>query len=357
MGTHGWRSDRPLKHQLHERGYQFGFYQAVRLLEILYADQTPVGEGSKPDTEPVRFISTVSHNFPASEIFDVQPDDTGDDVSNMVVNFMGLAGCLGPLPDAYTELILERLRNKDKSLKDFLDIFNHRLISILYRVRKIYRPGFDFAHPAKSPFSRYFLSLMGLGTEGLQLRMAVKDQALLNYTALLSQKPRSMRNLELILSDYFKTPVKGIQLVGQWLKLDDDQLTRIGLSGQNQVLGQNALLGRRVWDQHEKFNLHFLSLSIDQFLEFLPPGSAYRPLYQITKFFSGIRFDFEFQLTLNADEVPRSRLSAKEGPRLGWTSWLRAGKKQGAKGEVRLSPHLLTQLKNDFGFDYERKPI
>ena len=39
----------------------------------------------------------------------------------MKVNFMGLTGPMGVLPYAYTELILERLRAKDKSLQSFLE--------------------------------------------------------------------------------------------------------------------------------------------------------------------------------------------------------------------------------------------
>jgi len=355
MGTHGWRSDRPLKDQLHEKGYQFGFYQAVRMLEKLYPEKTPVGEGSEPEKEPVRFASTVSHAFPASEIFEITAGRTKRRISAMTVNFMGLAGCLGPLPAPYTELIQERVRQKDTALRDFLDIFNHRLISILYRVRKIYRPGFDLKHPAKSHFSRYFLSLMGLGTTGLRDRMAVTDQALLNYTALLSQQPRSMSGLETLLSDYFKTSVKGIQLKGQWLRLDADQLTCIGHSGQNQILGRDALLAFRVWDQHEKFQLHFNTLSLENFLAFLPPGNAYRPLCEITKFYAGIRFDFEFLLTLKADAIPETCLDVKHGARLGWTSWIGSGKNQTRDGQIRLSPRLLAKLKNEFGFDYERR--
>ena len=39
----------------------------------------------------------------------------------MAVNFMGQTGAMGVLPYCYTELILNRLRAKDKTLQAFLE--------------------------------------------------------------------------------------------------------------------------------------------------------------------------------------------------------------------------------------------
>ena len=355
MGARGWGSDRSLTDLLLEKGYRFEFYQAVKLLEILNFDKIPVGEGSEPEKEPVRFKSRVSHDFPASEIYDIISKDHNAEPSEMVINFMGLAGCLGPLPIAYTELILEGLRRKDTAFRDFLDIFNHRLVSILFRVRKTFRFAFEFIPPVKSRFARYLFALMGLGTAGLQGRMNVKDRALLYYTGLLSQQPRSMSGLEYILSDYFKVKVKGVQLVGQLYPIESDDLTRIGISGQNQFLGRNALLGSRIWDQQGKFELQVECPTFDNFYAFLPPGRAYRAFCQLTRFYAGIEFDIDYILILPAREMPQSRPGDVQGPRLGWTSWLNPRSDQTEDGRVRISPRLLGKLKADFGFDYESK--
>jgi len=49
------------------------------------------------------------------------------------VNFMGIAGIQGPLPLPYTEILMSRMRQKDMAFRDFLDIFNHRLVSVFTR--------------------------------------------------------------------------------------------------------------------------------------------------------------------------------------------------------------------------------
>jgi type VI secretion system protein ImpH len=296
-----------------------------------------VGEGSEPGKEAVEFRSRVGIGFPASDIQEVSRAEKKGRAPAMNVNFMGLAGLLGPMPHAITELVLQREWYSDFAFADFLNIFNHRLISLFYRVRRMCRPGFDLKSPESTHFASYLFSLIGLGTIGTRNRMEVNDRALLLYTGILAQKPRSMMGLEAVLSDYFHVKVKGRALVGRWYNLEEDQITAIGITGRNQRLGQTAVAGSRVWNQQGKFGLDIGPLNLEEYMRFLPVGSGYLPLCQLTLFYAGQEFDFDFLLILKAREVPESRLSAKLGPYLGWTSWLKTRDfKRDAR--VRLGP-------------------
>ncbi len=257
--------------------------------------------------------------------------------AEMTVNFMGLAGGMGPLPMPDTELIIERVWNKDTAFRDFLDIFNHRLVSLMYRVRKMHRVGLELKAPDQSHVADYLFSLIGLGTEGLRGRMQVNDRALLLYTGLLAQQPRSAIGLELLLSDYFKVKVKVRQLCGAWYPLAEDQWTFIGPTGQNQYLGEGTVLGTHVWDQQGKLELHLGPLTLEEFLDLLPGERGFRSLCELTQFYVGDEFDFEIQLTLKAAEVPESRLSAVSGPKLGWTSWLKTREFEADDSRVKLT--------------------
>ncbi|MBW1766818.1 MAG: type VI secretion system baseplate subunit TssG [Deltaproteobacteria bacterium] len=347
MEPYSWGTDHPIEKLLFEEGHRFEFFQAVKLLEILYPEWVSVGEGVEPGKEAVRFKAKVDLQFPAGDLAEVIPPESDGKPAKMIVNFMGLAGVLGPLPPLYTELILDRVWNKDTALRDFLDIFNHRLISLMYRVRKKHRIGFEFKSPEHSHFARYLFSLMGLGTKGLQGRMKVEDRALLFHTSYLAQQPRSMIGLESLLSDYFKVKVKGIQFCGQWHLLEKDQISYIGISGQNQILGLNAVAGTRVWDQQGKFAICIGPLTLRDFLDFLPIGDVFTPLCELTRFYVGTELDFEVRLILKGDEVPESRLAGKDGPRLGWTSWLKTRRFQDEYAQVRLSTSLV-----DFKLSY-----
>ncbi|PYS51608.1 MAG: type VI secretion system baseplate subunit TssG [Acidobacteria bacterium] len=370
MGPYGWGKNHSVIEWLFAEGYRFDFFQAVRLLDILYSpEKSSQDEGIELDTKAmiarpsrsgatspsivpdsekvedfVRFKSAVGLNFPTTDISEVKLKPSSSDskpqcslefhdftpangeipMTEMTVNLMGLAGALGPLDMPTTELIIERAAKKDTALKDFLDIFNHRLISLLYRIRKMHRIGLEDEPPGQDKISKYLFSIIGLGTDGLMGRMMVRDRSLLHYAGLLSQQPRSIVGLELILSDYFKIKVKGHQFVGQWYDLDESQWTKIGeKSGQNNVLGQGAvIMGTRVWDQQAKIEIRLGPLSYQQFLNLIPNGWGYRALCDLTRFYLGDSLDISFRLVLKGEEIPLPMLGMKDEPLLGWTSWL-----------------------------------
>lgn len=338
MATHSWGTDRAVAEELFRAGHRFDFYQAVKLLERLHPGSTPVGEGTEPEKEAVRFKSKISQAFPAADIDAIHAPDRPGTPATMTVNFLGLAGSLSPLPPPYTELILERTWHQDTALRDFLDIFTHRLVSLLYRVRKKHHVGLDFTPPERDAFSSYLLALIGLRTDGLSGRLRVKDRALLFYAGLLAQQPRSMIGLETVLSDYFGIKVKGWQFCGRWYPLEDDQVTRIGVSGQQQWIGRGAVLGTRVWDQQGAVEIRLGPLTLAQFLDFLPPGRGFEPLCELIRFYVGDALDFHLRLLLQAAETPTGQLSYLHGSRLGWTSWLRTSGTRVDNAQVRLRP-------------------
>jgi type VI secretion system protein ImpH len=68
-------------------------------------------------------------------------------------------------------------------------------------------------------------------------------------------------------------------------------------------------------------------LTQEQYLSFLPSGSANRPLQELTRFFCGPELEVEAQLILKREEVPACSLGddGLAGPRLGWFTWVKSG--------------------------------
>jgi len=311
-----------LKELLASEPFRFHFFQAVRLLERMDPEHESVGKFVPLANEVVRFSSHQTTTFPASEIQTLSFREGKP--PKMTVNFMGLTGPLGLLSAYYTEYIIERVRRKDYALRDFLDIFNHRAISLFYQGWKKYRSNITQKNVGPNQLSSQLLALVGLGTPGLQGRQAVEDETFVHYAGLFSQHPRSALALEQILSDYFGVAVAVEQFAGAWYKLDRSSQSSLDDSGGSTgMLGFGAVLGDEVWDQQSVVRIRMGPLSLSQYLDLLPTGTAWEPLRSLVKFYFNDQLDFEVQLVLRSDETPRCELGSMDvnAPRLGWTTW------------------------------------
>jgi len=334
MATKGRPSDSDLESSLLKKllaaePFRFHFFQAVRLLERMAPEREAVGRFVPLANEVVRFSAHQSTSFPASEIQALSFPE--DNAARMTVNFMGLSGPMGLLTPYYTEYIIERMRRKDFALRDFLDIFNHRTVSLFYQGWKKYRSGITHEEAGVNPLSNQLLALVGLGIPGLQERQAVKDETFVYYAGLFAQHPRSAIALEQILSDYFGVDVEVQQFAGAWYKLDRISQSSLDDGGKStEQLGFGAVLGDEVWDQQSVVRIRLGPLSISQYLDFLPTGTAWEPLRSLVRFYFNDQLDFEVQLVLRRDETPRCELGSpgEDAPRLGWTTWAKTNDMQ-----------------------------
>jgi type VI secretion system protein ImpH len=315
-----------VKEDLSLEPWNFEFFQAVRLLEK-FGTGKPVGRFENPKEEAVRFASNPALVFPPSEIHSLKWSESGQ--PKLSVNFMGLIGQLGVLPTPYTEWINDRIRfSKDRTLLEFLDLFHHRVISLFYQAWEKYRFPVAFERDRDDRFTRYMLSLIGLGTVGLRHRLSVPDEAMVFYTGLLGLQPRSATAFRQVLQDYFAVPVEIEQFVGTWRPIPESDQTRTGDEREySEQLSLGAVAGDEVWDTQSTGRVVLGPLTFSQYLDFLPMGSAFKPLHELTEFFCRREIDFEVQLILRRDETPGVLLDYEgmtNEPLLGWTTWLKS---------------------------------
>ena len=330
MATPGGGSDSPVdlsevEELLRSEPYRFEFFQAIRLLERMAPDRKPLGRFTNPADEVARLGAFPSLSFPASEIQSI--DWPEGEPPSLAVNFMGVTGPQGPLPHFYTTLILARLRAGDRTLRDFLDLFHHRMLSFFYQAWEKYRFAVSYERGERDRFSHHLLDLIGLGTLGLQERLAVPDDAFLFFAGILGQRPHSAHALELLLNDYFEVPCEVVQLVGGWFRLDETTECCIGeRSTPSEQLGLGAVVGDEVWNQQARARIRIGPLDLENYLDFLPNGSAYKPLRSLLRFWTNEEIDFEVQLVLEREEVPRCQLGGQgdSAPQLGWVTWMKS---------------------------------
>lgn len=308
---------------LESRPTSFSFFQAVRVLESVHPDRSPVGGMEDPENEVVRFSAHPSLGFGASEIQGLQPDDEGGPPV-MSVNFMGLVGPEGILPLEYTRLVGERVQARDTALRAFLDIFHHRIVSLFYKAWRKYRFLEQRERGEEDVVTTHMLDVAGLSLATQRQLPEVDVPGLAGYAGLLAVQPRSALALEQLLEDYFQVPAGVEQFIGGWYPLRAVDQCEIGDEDRSSSrLGLGALAGDEVWDPQAAVRITLGPLTLERYRSLLPGQPACDALAALLRFFGHGEYEYEVRLVLEADEVPGVHLGADDDPRLGWTTWLR----------------------------------
>ena len=300
--------------------YRHDFLDAMRRIECAYATNPRIGASLRSSEDPIRFCQTPSLAFAPTTIDSFTPASE-DTPPRLHLYSFGMFGPNGPLPLHLTEFARDRQRNSnDWTLRRFIDVFHHRMISLFYRGWASAQPTVQFDRPDDDRFADYIGSFIGIGMESLRKRDAVPDLAKLFFSGHLICQTRPADGLESILSGYFQMPVHVEQFVGRWMPLPDDCLCRVGESPRTGLLGSTAIVGSRIWECQQKFRVRFGPLTLKQYQRLLPQGRSLHVLIDWIRNYLSDTLEWDLNLVLLKEEVPETRLGTFG--QLGWTTWL-----------------------------------
>jgi len=326
MAAEGGREDIDLRADFLAEPWRFGFFQAVRLVERFAREgggRHTAGVGrDRPEAEAILFRGVPSLAFAPSGVQDARATRGGP--YEIAVNLFGLVGTTGVLPHHYTSMIIQRQRDKDESLRRFLDLFVHRMLSLFHRSWEKYR--LPFAHEryrsegglGDDPVTWGVYCLSGMGTGGLRDQLDVPDTLALFYAGHFSRGRRDASSLEAMLREYFGLPLVVEQMSPRWLSLSDADRAALGTA--NNGMKGGIVVGRRVRDLQGKFRIRLGPLRYSTFRRLMPGGDMLGPLWQLTRLYVGPDLDFDVQPVLAKEDVPRTKLG-KGGSMLGRDSW------------------------------------
>ncbi|HHM04782.1 MAG TPA: type VI secretion system baseplate subunit TssG [Gammaproteobacteria bacterium] len=313
-------------YELLKEGRRYGFFQAVRLLQALGGGEAaPVGGLGPVAEECLRFRANASLAFPAGDVEAVEHwPDTVPGRYRLTVNFLGLYGPSSPLPAFYTETLIQEDEDNNGGRRDFLDLFNHRLTSLLYRCWEKYRYDVQYTRENDRVFSRVLYALLGVEAPPQREALNLDWNRLLSFLGVLSMGCRSAAVLEALLCHYFPgQKIRIEQCVPRRVKVPEVQ--RCHLGRRNSTLGSDTYLGgdaRGVPDLNGKFRIRIESLGYREFTAHLPGAVHHRAVRDLLHFVLSGSLDFDVALTLQAAEIPRLQLRPDNPGRLGWSAWL-----------------------------------
>lgn len=335
MGPENRREDSPVIRELVNQGRMYSFYQVVHLLQSIGGRAADVGELGPAAEERVRFQSNASLGFPASDVENIETlagSSEGDVHFLVTVNQLGLYGPASPMPSHYTEEVLSE-DPEESTLRAFLDLFDHRLVSFLYRCWRKYRYYIQYEPGASDSFSQWLFAFVGLLHPSTREEEDVEWVRLICYTGLLGMRARSAFTLRSIIYYYFVgVPARIEQAVPDWVWIEEPQWNQLGWA--NSTPGQDCILGSRIRDLTGKFRVHLGPLDWETFVTFLPDGHNHSVLKRLVSLVVSDRLNYDIALHLSPSDVPPFELSSKSLCRLGWSTWF--GQPRPGEAIVRL---------------------
>ncbi|MCA8977193.1 MAG: type VI secretion system baseplate subunit TssG [Planctomycetes bacterium] len=335
---------------LFESPGSYDFYQALRLLEggrIAGVQGQRIGLDAAPRQEVARLRASPSLGFPVNAIEGLvrrrNPVAGAAQGVEVTVAFMGALGASGVLPWHYTEYVFERISQRDRSLRDFVDTLQHRSLAFHYRAWRKYRLPFAYEAATQSgaadDVTAAMRAIVGLGTSHLRERLAEGADRWLFFAGLFARGQRTTKGLEAMLAAVTGHRVQVEEFVGRWQALLPEERSRLGGRPDDEYrnrLGASFVLGERVFDVLSGVHIRIGPMHSRALSELVPRTGRVPWLGELVRSYLGPDVDFAIAGLVERDSVEPIRLGAEAGMRLGGSAWLGAEDATSYDAEVPL---------------------
>lgn len=301
-------------HTLAARARNVGFFEAVRIIEEHSPGTVPVGHQGPVAKEAVRFNAHLSLAFPASDVVGIEIGRAADGRLHCLLtqSFLGLYGPASPLGPFLTE----RLMAQDNVLtQGFLDLINHRLTSLFYRVHAKHHPAQSSTEGAR--FIARLLQLTGL--EGGTASLA--GTRLLAFAGVIGNGGASGESIAAVVSAWLDgAPTVVEPCLPRWTTLPAEACTRLGAGGISGIggiggiggkrLGRDSLAGTRIRNRTTAFGLTIGPVSAAAAAALAPGGARHDELRGLLERMNPDLLDCVVDLRVNGSDLPGTRLGS-----------------------------------------------
>lgn len=295
--------------------FKVGFTPLIRYLEANAPLAAKVGYSVSPKQDFVRFGQKPLLQFYPAAFCSVDFSDTIG-FFKLKNSYFGFFGINGPLPTHLTEYALERkYHHRDSTFSEFLDVFNHRFVSLFYRAWADAEPTVCHDRPEKDPFLKQVSAIAG---EPVKEKDTFNQQSLLyQYLAgLLSHKNRSGKVLIQLLAEYLGVNVDISEFEGQWYDIPES--TQLKLGQKNGALGLTSVIGGRTFQRTAFFTISIGPIEFDQYIALLNNSAKFKKIVELTRNFVGFEYEFAIKIYLKPQQTRPAQLGQAK---LGQTAW------------------------------------
>ncbi|HDR8935535.1 type VI secretion system baseplate subunit TssG [Burkholderia vietnamiensis] len=322
----------PLVASLMARAPLMNFMQLCRLLELRVPERPGFGTRDALEHESVRFRPRQRTGFPAGEVASVDFDDERPDAPPTVrTTFMGLYGVDAAMPSHMIDDIVLREEGHEV-VEAFLDQFNHRFVTLLYRAWKKYRYPESFRDGGADAHSRSLLCLAGFGWGDKPQRAGLPDSRMLALLGLLIQRTRTPEGLAGVVA--LAAPGVGVRVdeffpvltrAGRPRPLTSAGHAPVSDGAARRGLGGGYVLGRRLAYRCRAVLVTVQPADARQAQDLLPGARLHRELMAVVRLYVGVKADVHLRMEISSRHAPRPAIGSAltdPSPRLGWTTVL-----------------------------------
>ncbi|VXB39421.1 Type VI secretion system protein ImpH [Burkholderia sp. 8Y] len=296
--------------------WRYGFVPLMRSVAATSSVEA-IGSAQLPATEAFRVGQRPSLVFAPREVASAELRS-----GKLYIRLFGL-GMLGPngsLPLHVTEIAREREESRrDPTLSNFLDIFHHRSLSLLYRAWASAQSTASLDRSGHERFSMYMASVSGHAIRRDRIPF-LPEHARLSAASHLVSEARNLDGLRASLAAYFRVPLRIEEYQLQWMTIPEQNRSIMGEQRMSSYLSAGAMLGERTPDCQYRFRIVLGPLQIEDYQRFTPRGSDLLRLVEWVRAFVSEEYDWELELQIKPESAPPSVLGGPQ--QLGWSSWL-----------------------------------
>ncbi len=335
-----------LLQSLDGRVAEANLYRFCQLLEQALPDHPLLGSTARLTDDPIRFRPDPGMGFPAGELKAIETDaEQPLRPATVRTRLLGLYGVDSPLPTTYLDDIAQR-REGHEALEAFLDIFNHRVFTQLYRIWRKYSYPATFEAGGTDAASQCLLGLIGLGIPGTARHVATPIS---RFLALLGVMRLPTRNAEGVVALVkLLAPHTQAQVTPHWpQRIPLEQPASLSAS-RPVSLSQGTPLGSVGRDANSQLLLALFTEDREEALGWLPGARLHGDLLALLRVYLGWRCTARLQLSLPTHCLPQPVLG-RSPVLLGMTGLLGLGssRRAGEQGAVTIDLGRYQGLKNN----------
>ena len=301
----------------------YDFFQAVRKIENALETERTLGTTSHPKFDLLRFKQNAELKFHTGAISKSELNVSQKKLE-MFVNFFGLLGTNSPMPYFFTEHIIDMAREGNTSLIDFLDIFQHRMLSFFYRAWAVNQQCVSYENNKEDHFKEYIYSIISENYQHNRNESSLPEDSKIYYSGHLIHAEKKSESVRAILNSYFDVPVTINEFEPFWLDIPDESNFRLGGSSENGCLGRSTFAGEKTYNCTMKYKIIIGPMKYKKYKSMLPGTLGYRNLIDWLDHCTPHELTWEVQFTLESNEVPYFDSKAA----LGYSSWLLSSKSE-----------------------------